>query len=158
GDVYHYDMFDQTTNRFSNLIVFGLDESSWRLRTVTRARDAAIVGSRGLEGEPTFWKGRQGWVREISAAPRSGTAKAAVRSARCDERELRLEPPAYFKTDEPLAELMTYRELRDYIERLNASGANVVPLVVELQRKIAFPLVTVIMTLIAVPFAVTTGR
>src|SRR4029078_3451142 len=40
GDVYHYDMFDQTTNRFSNLIVFGLDEDSWRLRTVTRARDA----------------------------------------------------------------------------------------------------------------------
>jgi LPS export ABC transporter permease LptF/LPS export ABC transporter permease LptG len=158
GDVYHYDMFDQTTNRFSNLIVFGLDEDSWRLRTVTRARDAAIVGSRGVEGEPAAWKGRQGWVREISAAPRSGTAKAAVRYVPFDERELRLEPPSYFKTDEPLAELMTFRELREYIDRLNASGANVVPLVVELQRKIAFPLVTVIMTLIAVPFAVTTGR
>lgn len=158
GDVYHYDVFDQTTNRFSNLIVFGLDEDSWRLRSVTRVRDAAIVGGRGGEGEAAGWRGRQGWVREISAAPRTGTAKAAVRYAPFDERELRLEPPSYFKTDEPLAELMTYRELRAYIDRLNASGVNVVPLVVELQRKIAFPLVTVIMTLIAVPFAVTTGR
>ena len=29
---------------------------------------------------------------------------------------------------------------------------------VELQRKVAFPLVTLVMTLLAVPFAVTTGR
>jgi lipopolysaccharide export LptBFGC system permease protein LptF len=33
-----------------------------------------------------------------------------------------------------------------------------VPQMVELQRKVAFPLVTLVMTLIAVPFAVTTGR
>jgi lipopolysaccharide export LptBFGC system permease protein LptF len=38
------------------------------------------------------------------------------------------------------------------------SGANVVPYLVELQRKIAFPLVTLVMTLLAVPFAITTGR
>ena len=38
------------------------------------------------------------------------------------------------------------------------SGAYVVPYMVALQRKVAFPFVTVIMTLLAVPFAVTTGR
>ncbi len=53
---------------------------------------------------------------------------------------------------------MTYGQLRDYITRLNASGANVVPQRVALARKIAFPFVTVIMTILAVPFAVTTGR
>ncbi len=42
--------------------------------------------------------------------------------------------------------------------RLRASGANVVPQMVALQRKIAFPVVTIIMTILAVPFAVTTGR
>ena len=36
---------------------------------------------------------------------------------------LRLEPPSYFKTDEPIADLMTYTQLRDYIAQLNASGA-----------------------------------
>lgn len=29
---------------------------------------------------------------------------------------------------------------------------------VQLQRKVAFPLVTIVMTLLAIPFAVTTGR
>jgi lipopolysaccharide export LptBFGC system permease protein LptF len=38
------------------------------------------------------------------------------------------------------------------------SGFNVTSQTVELQRRIAFPLVTLVMTLIAVPFAVTTGR
>src|SRR5262245_19637620 len=54
--------------------------------------------------------------------------------------------------------MMTYAELRDHIGRLQASGANVVPQMVALQRKIAFPFVTVVMTILAVPFAVTMGR
>jgi len=41
---------------------------------------------------------------------------------------------------------------------LRASGFNVVPYLVALHRKLSFPFVTVIMALIAVPFAVTTGR
>jgi lipopolysaccharide export LptBFGC system permease protein LptF len=53
---------------------------------------------------------------------------------------------------------MTYAQLRDYITRLRASGANVIPQMVALQRKVAFPFVTIIMTVLAVPFAVTTGR
>jgi len=53
---------------------------------------------------------------------------------------------------------MNYRQLRGYIDELQTSGFNIVPYAVALQRKISFPFVTVIMTLIAVPFAVTTGR
>jgi lipopolysaccharide export LptBFGC system permease protein LptF len=53
---------------------------------------------------------------------------------------------------------MTYGELKRYIGVLQASGYHVVPYMVQLQRKVAFPFVTLIMTLLAVPFAVTTGR
>ena len=53
---------------------------------------------------------------------------------------------------------MTYGELKRYIAQLRASGYHVVPYMVQLQRKVAFPFVTLIMTLLAVPFAVTTGR
>src|SRR5690349_4998614 len=53
---------------------------------------------------------------------------------------------------------MTYGQLRAYIDTLRASGFNAVPYMVQLQRKVAFPLVTVVMTLLAIPFAVTTGR
>ena len=41
---------------------------------------------------------------------------------------------------------------------LSASGFDVVGLSVELQRKLAFPLVTFVMTLLAVPFGVSAGR
>ena len=69
-----------------------------------------------------------------------------------------LEAPDYFKTESPDADKMTYGQLSDYITQLSASGFNVVPQTVQLQRKVAFPFVTLIMTLLAVPFAVTTGR
>jgi lipopolysaccharide export LptBFGC system permease protein LptF len=74
------------------------------------------------------------------------------------ERALPLEPPGYFKTDEPLAEEMNYAELKAYVGKLSAAGYGVIPYIVSLQRKVAFPFVTIVMTLLAVPFAVTTGR
>ena len=71
---------------------------------------------------------------------------------------LTLEPPSYFKTDQPEAEQMTYDQLRRYVAQLQSSGYHAVPFMVQLQRKVAFPFVTVIMTILAVPFAVSTGR
>ena len=55
-------------------------------------------------------------------------------------------------------ETMTVPELQRHINDLKGSGLNVVPLEVELQRKLAFPFVTLVMALLAVPFGVTTGR
>src|SRR5258708_13992455 len=57
-----------------------------------------------------------------------------------------------------MAEYKTYGHFRGYIGLLKSSGFNAVPQRVELQRKVAFPFVTLVMTLLAVPFAVTTGR
>jgi lipopolysaccharide export LptBFGC system permease protein LptF len=54
--------------------------------------------------------------------------------------------------------MMTVRQLRADIAELESSGFNVVPARVELHRKLAFPFVTLVMTLLAVPFGVTTGR
>jgi lipopolysaccharide export LptBFGC system permease protein LptF len=69
-----------------------------------------------------------------------------------------LEPPSYFKTENLEPEWMTYGQLKRYVTQLRASGFNAVPDMVALQRKVSFPLVTLVMTLLAVPFAVTTGR
>ena len=43
---------------------------------------------------------------------------------------------------------MTYGQLKRYIVQLRASGFHVVPYMVQLQRKVAFPFVTLIMTLL----------
>jgi len=53
---------------------------------------------------------------------------------------------------------MTFDELRNYVTLMQKSGYYAIPYQVQLQKKVAFPFVTLVMTLIAVPFAVTTGR
>lgn len=161
GEMYHYDFFDQRLNRFTNLLVYRLDEEKWRLRAVTRANDAVFVPPPAPDSNSRRWAGRYGWTREMvpgQGQRPNGEEQPEVKYETFTERELSLEPSSYFKTDEPVAELMTYQQLSDYIERLNASGANVVPQRVALARKVAFPFVTVIMTILAVPFAVSTGR
>jgi lipopolysaccharide export LptBFGC system permease protein LptF len=74
------------------------------------------------------------------------------------QADLFVEPPQYFMTEQVDAERMTYQQLKRYIVELRASGIDVTEHEVELHRKVSFPWVTLIMTLIAVPFAVTTGR
>src|SRR5260370_14053204 len=53
---------------------------------------------------------------------------------------------------------MNYDELRNYIRDLQQSGFDVVRLRVQLQKKIAFPLITLVMAVLALPFALSAGR
>jgi lipopolysaccharide export LptBFGC system permease protein LptF len=84
--------------------------------------------------------------------------KTAVSYAPFDRRLMALEAPAYFKAEFPDPVKMNFRQLRAYIQQLRASGSPTISAIVQLQRKVAFPFATVIMALLAVPFAVTTGR
>ena len=164
GDIYHYGLFDPQKDRFDRLSIYHVDTRDWRLSSLTYAATAAATPVREADGRVgTGWLARSGWVRTFTPAP------AARRRARGAEamttgwtpfgaRRLDLEPAGYFKTETPDAEQMTYTQLKHYIEQLRASGFYVVPYVVALQRKVAFPFVTIIMTLLAVPFAVSTGR
>ena len=53
---------------------------------------------------------------------------------------------------------MNYKELLEYIEDLKRSGFDVVRLTVALHKKLSFPLVSLIMCMIAIPFSFSTGR
>src|SRR5678816_3705732 len=123
-----------------------------------RDSDALYVAAQTPGGDGRIWSARQGWSGERATGKSGGEEQAEVKYEAFTERELTLEPATYFKTDEPNPDLMTYGQLSRFIDRMNASGANVVPQRVALARKIAFPFVTVIMTILAVPFAVSTGR
>jgi lipopolysaccharide export LptBFGC system permease protein LptF len=48
--------------------------------------------------------------------------------------------------------------LRRHLDELRDSGLNLAASRVTLQERIAFPMVTVVMTLLGIPFGVTTGR
>jgi LPS export ABC transporter permease LptG len=143
GSIYHYRYFDPQRWELTGLTIYETDQDAWKLRTQTFARRAVF-----LDGG---WTADTGWRHDFTPDPASSTVLG--------RRPLpNLEPPDYFATEQPVAEMMTVAQLRDFIRDLSASGLNAVPWAVELQRKLAFPFVTLVMTLLAVPFGVSTGR
>jgi len=68
------------------------------------------------------------------------------------------EPPYYFKKEVRQSSEMNYEELRHYIRDLQQSGFDVVRLRVQLYEKFAFPLITLVMAVLAVPFSLSTGK
>jgi LPS export ABC transporter permease LptG len=159
GDIYHYENFDPRIDRFNRLTVYDIDSKIWRLASLTYVKDVGLVGQPGADDERALgWQGREGWTRTFSTGRRRGVMKDVVTYVPFAVQPLALEPPSYFKTDDPEPDRMSYEELNRHITQLRASGFHVVPYMVQLQRKIAFPFVPLIMTLLAVPFAVTTGR
>jgi LPS export ABC transporter permease LptF/LPS export ABC transporter permease LptG len=157
GHIYLFDVFEPKPPRFSRLHIYDVDQRSWQLRSITYMNDVALQRERQPDGQLiAVWKGKKGWHRELAQGRH--VEDAPVRYETIEERKLNLEPPNYFEARVPKADQMSVGELRTYIAQLRASGASVGAYLVELQRRVAFPLVTVVMTLIAVPFAITTGR
>jgi LPS export ABC transporter permease LptG/LPS export ABC transporter permease LptF len=152
GDIYHYDVFDPKRKELHGFWKFEFDPKAWRLSRITfmaKARfDEASVKP---DATVARWNGGAGWTRALEPG---GTSQYSTFAS----REFSMEPADYFGTEPPDANSMTYGELRDYIDSLQGSGLNMLQQLVALHRKVAFPFVTIVMTLLAVPFAVTTGR
>ncbi len=152
GEFYHYVYFDPRTRELYGFSAFRFAPKAWRLQSRTYYRSLTFTGQSTGQEATVWWSGKSGWTREFDRAAneRSFTLSPAAQVA--------LEPPQFFMAEQQEADRMNYTELRKYIAELKASGYNVTPYEVELHRKLSFPWVTVIMTFIAVPFAVTTGR
>ncbi len=141
--IYFYGHFDPERNEMLGLTMFAPRKDRWQLASQTFVR-RAVFGGDG-------WIGEQGWRQDFKADPPTWTniARAPLPG---------MESPSYFTTAPPDAELMSVSELQSYISDLEPSGFNTTPLKVELHRKLAFPFVTLVMTLLAVPFGVSAGR
>jgi len=144
GSIYHYTYFDPSTNRFSGLWVYEFGDGMQRITQRTFADEARYTGS--------AWNVSRGWTRAFDESGEPGPFSEFVTVNRA------LEPPEHFSTDPPDPEFMSFTQLRAYTEQLAQSGFDVVRQRVALYRKLSFPFVTIVMTLIAVPFAVTIGR
>ena len=149
NEMYHYDYYDPNRRELNALSVFEFDPATRALSRRTYARHASFLPRAATDALP--WEAREGWQREFTANDVARFAPFAV-------TRLPLEPATHFVTEAPEPDRMNFADLRTYIQGLMARGYNVLGYQVELQRKIAFPFVTIIMTLIAVPFAVMTGR
>jgi LPS export ABC transporter permease LptF/LPS export ABC transporter permease LptG len=149
GEIYHYQYFNPRTRELNVLSVFRFDPTTMTLTERIYATQAQFRPSGEKDAQP--WIATGGWARTLNGAEVTSYEPFST-------RRVSLEPAEYFETEAPEPDRMDFAQLRRYIEELKTSGYTVMEHEVALQRKFAFPLVTLVMTLIAVPFAVTTGK
>jgi LPS export ABC transporter permease LptG len=152
GEIYNYVFFDPTRTELSGFSVFRFAPRAGRLQSRAFYKSVTFAGKATGFEETVVWQARDGWVREFDRQEEQRAYRPV------DRADLVVEPPQYFMTEQTPAERMSYAQLKRYIVELRASGINVTEHEVELHRKVSFPWVALIMTLIALPFAVTTGR
>ncbi|HZU33449.1 MAG TPA: LptF/LptG family permease, partial [Candidatus Angelobacter sp.] len=149
--IYYYEAFDPDRNTFASISAFELDPHSFQM--VKRVYAARARWADQLQK----WTFENGWQRSWSNAQGSDPLEDLHRFDVSTFSELN-EPPNYFKKEVLQSSEMNYDELRRYIYDLQQGGFDVVRLRVQLQKKIAFPLITLVMAILAVPFALSGGR
>ncbi|HKT79702.1 MAG TPA: LptF/LptG family permease [Vicinamibacterales bacterium] len=166
GTFYHYDLFDSRRSSFVHLWMYDVaaEREGWQLNAMTYSNNVALTRRVSAEeSDGAIWTGTQGWARWF-ARSKQRDGSPTTKYEPFSERELRFESPEYFASrptdtvNMTYDQMLSFNQLRDYIAQLKQSGSNALPYVVRLHRKVAFPLVTVVMTLLAVPFAVSGGR
>jgi LPS export ABC transporter permease LptG/LPS export ABC transporter permease LptF len=148
GSIYQYLYFEPGHNRLNGLAIYEFGKNPSTLARRRYFSQVTFNGDREAKGQ-VMWQGAKGWEREF---------QPKRRFASFTNQSVAMEGPGYFAGERPDAQYMSYRQLSDHVAALRSGGFNVVPYVVALHRKLAFPFVTLIMALIAVPFAVTTGK
>ena len=147
SDIYYYQFFDPDRDVFGGVSVFQFDPHSFQIThriDADRAHWSAPMGR---------WVYEQGWERSLN-----GSAHVSDRKFDVATYPELSEAPAYFKKEIKQSSEMNYDELRRYIHDLEESGFDVVRLRVQLQKKIAYPLITLVMATLAVPFALSAGK
>ncbi|HUA97589.1 MAG TPA: LPS export ABC transporter permease LptG [Terracidiphilus sp.] len=148
GRIFYYKFFDPVRNEFADLSVFEFDPSTFQL---TRRIFAARVY---WDDDSGSWRFQNGWVSDFSGADLTG-----FREFRATAFPEIHEDPAYFNVKEDLqAQEMNFGQLRNYIHDLQQSGFDTMRLRVALWHKLAYPLVAVVMAVLAIPFALSMGR
>jgi LPS export ABC transporter permease LptG len=144
GRIYHYQSFYIPGQTLTNLSVFRVSPRAFRLSEHTFA--PKVVFTDGA------WRTEGGWTQKFPSPEK-------VTRTTFGATTLDLAPPERFSgmhNDE--AELMTLAELRRYAQEQSDSGLRAAATRVKVHERVAFPLVTIVMTLIGVPFGVTMGR
>ena len=145
--IFYYEYFDPDIDTFGNVSIFEFDTSSFTIAKRIFASTAHWEPSLGT------WVFEDGWVRTFDGPGASTYAAFPVSTF----PEISEQPP-YFKKEVRQSSEMNFGELAGYIHDLRQSGFNTVPLRVQLNHKIAYPLITLVMAVLAIPFALSMGK
>jgi LPS export ABC transporter permease LptG len=137
--------YDRLARQLTQVQVFELHPTQFRLTRRVYAESARWDG----EG----WVFERGWIRSFTE---SHTIVYTPITA-----PLRLfyrERPEDFATEIKAPDQMTFAQLRRYIDTIRKSGYAAEELSVKLYEKTSWPFISVVMALIALPFAFRTGK
>jgi LPS export ABC transporter permease LptG/LPS export ABC transporter permease LptF len=133
-------VFDEA--QIFGLTVYDMDTEAWALRDVLYVNRAVWQGA--------GYKLERGWRLRLGDSP----AFTMLPSAETRD----IEPPDYFVQLTPESDTLRLGQLAGYIQVQERKGLDVTRLKVQLHRKLAFPTVSLVMTLIGIPFAFVVGR
>ena len=147
GRIFYYQFFDPDRDRFANITVFEFDPENFS--PVRRI----FASSAHWEPELNQWIFEQGWERRFE-----GESVSSYRTFKFESFAEITEQPEYFKREARQSQEMSFGELKRYIASLRQSGFDTKRLSVQLNRKLAFPLITLVMAVLAIPFALSMGK
>jgi LPS export ABC transporter permease LptG len=110
------------------------------------------LDARRAHWTPDGWELHDGAIREVGDSGSVETMPFTSTSLLMQEHI-----EEFTRIQKPIAS-MSYWELRDYVTKLEAAGFQVKKYLVELYSKISFPLVNLVMVLVAIPFALQSPR
>jgi LPS export ABC transporter permease LptG/LPS export ABC transporter permease LptF len=145
--IFYYQFFDPDARRFANLSVFEFEPSTFALRR-------RIFAARAVwDPDSRSWRFENGWVRDIEG----GNVALYRQFLKTSFSEIH-EPPDYFQKEDLQSQEMNFGQLDRYIRDLRQSGFDTMRLRIALWQKLSYPLIAVVMAVLAIPFALSMGR
>jgi LPS export ABC transporter permease LptF/LPS export ABC transporter permease LptG len=132
--------------------IYDLDHHSWDLRESVHASRA------GWNPTQRTYDLERGWRRTMGERAGFHTFNIETMRAIGPDPGGVIEEPSYFKREDRPSDTMGFGELAAYIRSLQTRGFDTAKLQVRLHRKLAFPMVGVIMTLLGIPFSFVVAR
>ncbi|MDH4226437.1 MAG: LPS export ABC transporter permease LptG [Deltaproteobacteria bacterium] len=141
--IYNVKKIDVEKQSLEGITAYSI-KKPFSLEAVATFEKATWTGSTWkASGKTTAWKVKNG-------APSALKADAALLSG--------VKNPSEFAKAEKGIEAMGYKELKRYIRSLKRGGYDTTAHKVELQSKLSFPFVNLVMLIIGIPLALKTGR
>ena len=141
--LYRYNHFDTERSVFAEISIYALDISNGRFMEHVYAQRAQ------WDGASQEWILANGWKHDLVS---NDFGRFNSQRFSFPER------PSYFTGEVKESSKMTYLELEEYIQYLHQGGFEVDHLKTDLHKKLALPLVSLIMAILGIPFSFTMGR
>jgi LPS export ABC transporter permease LptG len=142
--IYHYRYFDRNASAFSQISIFEIDPNSWSL-------EKRIFSEKGYLEERDLTLS-DAWIREFEGSRVTWFEKQATMLLS------QIEEKNYFLKEWEEPDQMSYRELKEYIGQIEDRGFETLKFKVDLNFKLTFPLASLIMALLGIPFAFSMGK